>query len=150
MNILGSFPTSILNMYPMEDMPSNMNHVLGWSFKTIIDYLKVIYVAPHSLNELRSLNYNKIKIEYVSSLAITFNDDIIFELLPIRLSTCHSGQMQGMDCKYDGHVWCKVKTSNINNSFGFGFTSTRCLGHLHCDNDSCKHFLHFDVQNEVC
>jgi hypothetical protein len=24
------------------------------------------------------------------------------------------------------------------------------LGHLHCDNDSCKHFLHFDVQNEVC
>jgi hypothetical protein len=21
--------------------------------------------------------------------------------------------MQGMNCKYDGHAWCKVKTSNI-------------------------------------
>lgn len=82
--------------------------------------------------------------------AITFNNDIIFELPPIRFPISHSKQMQGMDCKYDGHVWCKVKTSNIKNNFGLGFKNTRCLGDLHCDNDSYGHFLHFNVWNEVC
>jgi hypothetical protein len=84
-----------------------------------------MFVAPHSSNELRSLDYNKIDIQYVSSLPITFNDDIIFELPPICLPTGHSKQMQGMD-NYDGHVWWKVKTSNIKNNFGLGFRSTRC------------------------
>jgi hypothetical protein len=42
-----------------------------------------------------------------------------------------------------------VKTSNIKNNFGLGFRSTKCSGHLHCDNESCKHFLRFVAQNEV-
>jgi len=25
-----------------------------------------------------------------------------------------------MDTKYDGHFWCKVKTTNINNDFNIG------------------------------
>jgi hypothetical protein len=107
-----------------------------------------MFVAPHLSNELRSVDYNKIK--YISFMAVNFNDDIIFELSPIRLPIGHFGQMQSMNCKYDGNVWCKVKTSNINNNFGLGFRNTKCLGHLHCDNDSCKHFFHFAVQNEVC
>jgi hypothetical protein len=53
-------------------------------------------------------------------LPIAFNDDIIFELPPIHLPIGHSGQMQGMDRNYDGHVWCKVKTSNIKNNFCLG------------------------------
>jgi hypothetical protein len=85
-------------------------------------------IAPHLSNKLSSLNYNKIKVQYVSFLPIIFNDDIIFELLPIHLPIGHSGQMQGMDCKYDGHVWCKVKTSNIKKKFGLGFKSTKCWG----------------------
>jgi hypothetical protein len=71
-------------------------------------------------------------------------------LSPSHLPTSHFGQMQGMDHKYDGHAWCKVKTSNIKNNFGLGFRNTKCLGHLCCDNDSYEHFLRFVVQNEVC
>jgi hypothetical protein len=80
-----------------------------------------MFVAPHSSNELRSLDYNKIKVQYVSSLPITFNDDITFELPPIHFPIGNFGQIQGMDYKYYGHAWCKVKTSNINNNFGFRF-----------------------------
>jgi hypothetical protein len=130
-------------------MSSNLNQVLGWNFKTIIDCLKAMFVAPHSSNELRSVDYNKIKVQYVSSLPITFDNDIIFELSPHRLLTGHSGQMQGMDQKYDDHVWCKVKTSNIKNNLGLGFRNTKCLGHLHCDNDSYEHFLPSIIRNKV-
>jgi hypothetical protein len=133
----------------MEDMLSNLNMVHGWSFENVIVYLKTMYVVPHSLIKLRSLDYNKIKVQYVSFMSITFNDNIIFEPPPICLPTSHSGQMQGMDCKYDGHVWHKVKTSKIKNNFGLGFRSSKCLGHLHCDNDSCEHFLCSTVQNEI-
>ncbi len=150
MNVFGSFSTLVLNMYHLEDLPSNLNHVQGWSFETIIDCLKVMFVAPHSSNESRSLDYNTIKVKYVSFFHVIFNDNIIFELLPIHLPIGHSGQMQGMDYKYDGHAWCKVKTSNIKKKFGFGFKNTKCLGHLHCGNDSYEHFLHFDIRNEVC
>jgi hypothetical protein len=150
LNVFVSFLSLVLDMYPLEDEPSNLNHVQGQSFKTVIDYLKAISIAPHSSNELRSLDYNKIKVEYVFFRPIIFNDDIIFELSSIHLLIGHFGQMQGMDYKYDGHAWCKVKTSNIKNNSSLRFKNTKCLGHLHCDNDSCKHFLHFAVRNEVC
>jgi hypothetical protein len=65
---------------------------LGWSFKIIIDCLKAMFVTPHSSKELRSLVYNKIKVPNVSSVPITFNDDIIIEL-PICLPIGHSKQM---------------------------------------------------------
>jgi hypothetical protein len=43
----------------------------------------------------------------------------------------------------------KVKTSNINSSFGLGFRNPWCLGHLCCLNDFCEHFLHSGVHNEI-
>jgi hypothetical protein len=149
MNVFGSFSALISNVKLMEDMPSNMNMVHDQSFENVIDCLKAMSIVPHSSNKLKSLDYNKIKIQYVSFMPITFNDNIISELPPIYLQTSHFGQMQGMDRKYDGHAWCKVKTSNIKNNFGLGFISNKCLGHLHCDNDSCEHFLHFFVQNKI-
>jgi hypothetical protein len=149
MNVSSSFSTLVLDVCLVEDVHSNLHQVQGQSFKIVIDYLKAIFFAPHLSNELRSLDYNKIKFEYVSFMPITLNDDIIFELPPIHLPTSHFKQMQGMDHKYNGHAWCKAKTSNIKNNFGLGFRSTKCLGHLHCDNDSCEHFFHFVVQNEV-
>jgi hypothetical protein len=79
MNVFGSFPALILDVYHVWDMLSNLNQVYGQSFETIIDDLKTMFIAPHLSNELRSLDYNKIKVQYVSSLPITFNNDIIFE-----------------------------------------------------------------------
>ncbi len=59
------------------------------------------------------------------------------------LSTAHMpSQMQGMDRKYDDHVWCKVITININNSFGLHFKKAPCLGHLWCLHDKRGSFVH--------
>jgi hypothetical protein len=104
MNVYGLFSALISNVYPMEDMLSNLNMVHVWSVENVIDCLKVMSVVPHLSNKLRSLDYNKIKVQYVSFLPITFNDNIIIELPPICLPTSHSGQMQSMDHKYNGHV----------------------------------------------
>jgi hypothetical protein len=57
--------------------------------------------------------------------------------------------VQGMDRKYDGHIWCKVKMTNIKNSFGSGFWSAKCLGHLWCQNDSRFVFFQSSARNEI-
>lgn len=44
----------------------------------------------------------------VCSIPPTFDGDVLFEF-PLDNLDGHFGQMQGMDKKYDGHVWCKVK-----------------------------------------
>jgi len=56
-NVSSSFPAPVLDVYLLEDMPSNLNQVQGWSFKTVKDYLKTMFVAPHLSNKLRSLDY---------------------------------------------------------------------------------------------
>ncbi len=48
--------------------------------------------------------------------------------------------MQGMDNKFDGHVWCKVKMMDINNDFNLNFCVAQCLGYLQCQNDQCNYF----------
>ncbi len=145
----GSFLPLVLGMSSLKGMPLNMNIVQGRSFDTIIGCLKAMSIAPYSSNKLKFLNYNKIKVQYVSFLPITFNNDIIFEFSPICLPISHSEQMQSMDHKYNDDVWCKVKTSNIKNNFGLGFRSTRCLGQLRYINNFYEHFLRFVVHNEV-
>jgi hypothetical protein len=83
-----------------------------------------------TLNELQTLDYDKILLQKIQFLLIIFDGDILFELLLI-LSTAHNpSQMQGMDKKYDGHAWCKLVTTNIKNSFRFSFRKACCLGHL--------------------
>ncbi len=61
-----------------------------------------------------------------------FNGDVFFELLPIENPKEHSCHMYGMDKKYNGHDWCKMKTMNIKNAFNLTFWKARCLGHLQC------------------
>jgi hypothetical protein len=50
-----------------------------------------------------------------------FNGDILFELPLIHHPLQQSKKLQGMDRKFNGHVWCKLQTSNIKNSFRLGF-----------------------------
>lgn len=80
---------------------------------------------------------------------IKFNGDILFEVPPLRNSKGHVSQMQGMDRKYDGHVWCKVKKANIKNDFNHDFRKVWCLGHLQCHIDNCKYFLLNDLMNKI-
>ncbi len=60
----------------------------------------------------------------------------------------HSGKMQGMDKKHDGHAWC-VKMTNIKNNFNLTFWRACCLGHLQCRNDGYNFFLLNKCRNEI-
>jgi hypothetical protein len=103
----------------------------------------------HSSNELWNLDYDKIFLQKIQFLPITFNGDVMFKLLPIFSTIHRPSQMQGMDRKYNGHAWCKVITTNIKNKFGFNFRKVHCLGHLHCVQDDCEHFVCSTSRNET-
>jgi hypothetical protein len=89
-------------------------------------------MAPHAYFKLKFLNYGAITITFVYCLPTKFNGDILFKFPLMRHPLGHSGQLQGMDKKYDGHAWCKLKTNNIKNMFELGFKTMKCLGHLCC------------------
>jgi hypothetical protein len=77
-----------------------------------------------------SFDYGAITIEFVNCLPTKFNGEILFELPLVRHLLGHSRQLQGMDIKYGGHVWCKLQTINIKNLFGLSFRMMKCLRHL--------------------
>jgi hypothetical protein len=76
------------------------------------------------------------RIEVINFLPTKFDSDMLFELPLVCKPMGVSKQMQGMEKKYDDHAWCKVKITNIKNSFRLGFRSAKRLGHLWCQNDS--------------
>jgi hypothetical protein len=92
-------------------------------------------MVPAHFFDLKSLNYDVITIEFVNYFPTKFNGNILFELLPLHHLLGHSEQLQVMDKKYNGHVWCKLQTSKIKNVFGLGFRTTKCLRHFCCQND---------------
>jgi hypothetical protein len=100
-------------------------------------------------NELRTLDYDKIPLQKVQSLLITFDGHLLFEFPPIYSNAHNLSQLQGMDKKYDGHAWSKLVTTNIKNSFGFSFRKAHCLGHLQCVHDDCENFLRYAIRNET-
>jgi hypothetical protein len=100
-------------------------------------------------NELRNLDYDKILLEKVQFLSIAFNGDVLFKL-SLMFSIVHNlSQMQDMDRKYNGHVWCKLVTTNINFLFGIKLRKVHCSGHLWCVHDDCENFLFFASCNET-
>jgi hypothetical protein len=100
------------------------------AFFSVTDSLKVMSLILHICFELKSLNYEVITIELVNYLPIKFNGDILFELPHVYHPLGQPKKLQGMDKKIDGHVWCKLQTSNIKNSFRLGFKTTKSFGHL--------------------
>jgi hypothetical protein len=112
-------------------------------FTIVTNLLKVMSLTPRASFELKSFDYDAITIEFVNYFPTKFNGDILFEFPHVRHLLGHSKQLQGMDRKYDGHAWCKLQTNNIKNAFGLGFRTTKCLGHLCCQNDFCSFFKKF-------
>jgi hypothetical protein len=78
------------------------------TFSNTIESLKTMSSTPHASFELKSLDYGRITIEFMNCFPTKFNGDILFELSLVRHSLGHSKQLQGMDRKYNGHVWCKL------------------------------------------
>ncbi len=81
--------------------------------------------------------------------SITFDGDVLFELSPMFLTAHNPSQMQGMDKKYDGHVWCKLVTTNTKILFGLNFRKGCCLGHLRYVQDDYNNFVHSSSCNET-
>jgi hypothetical protein len=74
----------------------------------VVDLLKAMSLTSHVCSKLKSINYGAIRIEFLNCLSTKFNGDILFELSYICHPLGHFGQLQGMDKKFDGHVWCKL------------------------------------------
>jgi hypothetical protein len=72
-----------------------------------------------------------------------------FELPPMLPATHMPLQMQGMDRKYDGHVWCKVITTKIKKKFGFSFKKAHCLGRSRYVQDDYENVVHAGSHNEI-
>jgi hypothetical protein len=73
-------------------------------------------LIPYTCSKLKSFDSGAIIIEFVNYLPTKFNGDILFGLPHICHPLGQPGQLQGMDKKFDGHVWYKLQpiTSKIH------------------------------------
>ena len=98
---------------------------------------------PGYKNILKRLDYDKIKTMDVEFLPPTYDGDVLFILPAMGSSSSHSKaktkSMFGMDKRYDGHIWTKTKTTNINNVLDLSFQSSSCVDHLRCENPQCEY-----------
>ena len=108
---------------------------------SILECLKKLSARPGNKNILKKLNYEVVKSVRVDHLPPVFDGDILFEFPPVSIATAHSSakSMQGMDKRYDGHLWTKTMTTNISNDMGLAFRSSLCVGHLRCANKDCDY-----------
>jgi hypothetical protein len=120
-----------------------LNH-LSHDTISILPFLKQLSRMPGKKNILKKLDYSVIRHERVEYLPPVFDGAVIFELPPAGHTATRSQakSMQGMDKRYDGHVWTKTITTNITNDFGLSFRSSTCVGHLRCNNKDYEYLFH--------
>ena len=96
---------------------------------------------PGSKNILKKFDYDTLLIEEVNFLPPCFDGNRMFVLPSIGVSYFHrkAKSMDGMDKRFDGHVWTKTKTTNISNDLGLAFCSSTYVGHLECHNPTCDY-----------
>jgi hypothetical protein len=113
--------------------------------------LRNLVTIRGSKNELKLVNFDKIRYEKVKYIPPTFDGEVVFELPPPSTSSTSSigKHMDGMDKKYDGHTWCRTKTSNIRNDWGLTFRRATCVGHLQCQNKDCDFLSRSSRMNET-
>jgi hypothetical protein len=73
------------------------------NIQSIVSCLHVMVLPKQTLNKLWNLDYDNILLQKVQFLPITFDGDVLFELLLMFLTIHNPSQMQGIDRKYDGH-----------------------------------------------
>ena len=118
---------------------------------SIVDLLKTLTHTPGCKNEIRNLNFSTLEVRRVKYLPPIFDGLLIFELPPLSTTAdVKIGRLlDGMDKKYDGHVWCKTKTTNIKNDIGLTFRRAVCVGHIQCQNDVCSFFIRSSKRNDT-
>ena len=118
---------------------------------SIMDCLLRLATMHRSQNELSTMDLSTIKHETVPFLPPVFEGDVIFELPLCRPSSSATGarNLEGMDKRYDGHLWCKLVTTNIHNSDNLKFHKSYCAGHLVCENANCEYLKRASKKNEI-
>jgi hypothetical protein len=143
-----------MNFFPFVSIDSpysntKIPYTKGPFVLSVDDYFIAMSFNMHVSSKLKDLNYDSFCIEIVPCIPPTFNGDVLFELPPPVSPNSHYGQMQGMDKKHDGHVWYKVKMTNIKNNFNLNFQRASYLGHLQYRNDAYDFLLLNKCRNEI-
>ena len=87
----------------------------------------------------------------VEFLPPAYDGDAIFELPPCRplSSSSAARNLEGMDKRSNGHLWCKLVTTNIHSFDNLKFHKSFCAGHLICENIDCGYFTRATRRNEI-
>jgi len=121
---------------------------------SIMDCLLRLAVVRRSRNEFSITDLCTVEHHRVQFLPAVYNDDIIFELPPCRSSSSSltARNLEGMDKRYNGHLWCKsskVLTTNILNNDNLKFCKSYYAGHLHCKNLECGYLKRASKKNKT-
>ena len=94
---------------------------------------------PGRKNILKRIDYSLVRHKKVEYLPAEFNGVVIFGLPPVGegAARLQAKAMQGMDKRYNGHVWTKTITTNITNDFSLSFRYSSCASWLRCNNKDC-------------
>jgi len=95
------------------------------------------------------MDLKTIKHHHVLFLPIVFDGDAIFELPLCRSSSSTAQNLEGMDKQYDKHLWCKLVTTNINNSNNLMFHESYYASHLACKNPDSDYLKRASKKNEI-
>lgn len=150
-----TFTDSSLGLQSQVPRPSCSSqpplHPDFFEIPSILDLLKTLAHTPGCKNEIRSLDFSTLHVRRVKYLPPIFNGFVMFELPPLSpTADVKIGRLlDGMDKKYDGHVWCKTKTTNIKNDVGLTFRRAVCVGHIQCQNDLCSFFTRSSKHNDT-
>ena len=87
----------------------------------------------------------------VESFLAEFNGNCIFELPPLLVVRAWgSCRLDGMDQRFDRHVWTETTTLNILDPSGkLSFKYVKCMGHLRCNNPECRQLKECKDYNEL-
>ena len=110
----------------------------------IVWSLHKVASMPGRKNILKRLDYDNIKTVSKDFLPPQFDGDVLFVLTPVGALAAHSKarSMEGMDKRYDGHMWTRTMTINITNNLNLTFRSSTCFGYLRCENPHCEYLQH--------
>jgi hypothetical protein len=103
-----SLPSSFVTPAKVSPLPpSPANPPLS-----ILQCLRTLASMPGSKNILKKLDYDTLHIMEVNFLPPRFNGNCMFVLPPVGISSSYTmaKSMDGMDKRYDGHVWTKPPT----------------------------------------
>ena len=121
--------------------PTSTNALVGDESSDIRIYDLIVAMGNkrNAKNDFRAADLGSFEHKNVKYFPSQFNGNAIFELPLLQAPKLGGkGRLEGMDRRYDGHCWTETATSNLSdNGAGLQFKYVKCLGQLHCMNETC-------------